>query len=196
MTTARDAACICTENPLFALPEPISFPKSRCAHLAQVFLLLTKAPGDTEISDPINLDGPARVLLRKAQDHLYANRIEPALDMLKQALPLDAQNVTLHKMYDQAFASLQPPQPDKAIQAYSRSLQINNDDAETHRLVGDLYLNGVMLLCRENSVLASIGSPPLYRRKPDRTVVSSFASQKLICEKLQRHYQGKLFEIL
>ena len=32
------------------------------------------------------------------------------------------------------------PQPDLAISAYNRSIQLNAEDAETHKLLGDVFL--------------------------------------------------------
>lgn len=84
--------------------------------------------------------GPAGGLLRQAQEHLNAGRIEPAFMALQQAFQIEPNNAALHKMYGQVFARRQPPQPDMAIQAYNKSLQFNGNDAETHRLVGDVYL--------------------------------------------------------
>lgn len=85
-------------------------------------------------------NGPAGILLRTAQEHLSAGRIEPAFALLQQSFPLEPHNAALHKMYGQVFARRQPPQPDMAIKAYNQSLQTNGNDPETHRLVGDVYL--------------------------------------------------------
>jgi serine/threonine protein kinase len=85
--------------------------------------------------------GPASALLRQAQDHLNNGRIEPAFAILQQAYPLDQNNPVLHKLYGQVFARRQPPQPEMALKAYNTSLQHNGTDAETHRLVGDVYLH-------------------------------------------------------
>jgi serine/threonine protein kinase len=85
-------------------------------------------------------NGPAGIFLRQAQDHLNAGRIEPAFAALQQAFPLEPNNPLLHKMYGQVFARRHPPQPDMAIKAYNQSLQYNSNDAETHRLVGDVQL--------------------------------------------------------
>jgi serine/threonine protein kinase len=84
--------------------------------------------------------GPAGVLLRQAQDHLNAGRIEPAWVVLQQAFQLEPNNALVHKMYGQVFARRQPAQAEMAINAYNRSLQINGNDPETHRLIGDVYL--------------------------------------------------------
>lgn len=85
--------------------------------------------------------GPASALLRQAQDHLNAGRLDPAFAVLQQAYNLEPNNPVLHKLYGQVFARRQPPQFDMALQAYNKSLQYNHNDAETHRLVGDLYLH-------------------------------------------------------
>ena len=84
--------------------------------------------------------GPGGGLLRQAQDHLTAGRIEPAFGVLQQVYQIEPMNPVLHKLYGQVFARRQQPQPEMAIQAYNRSLQYNNNDPETHRLVGDVYL--------------------------------------------------------
>ncbi len=85
-------------------------------------------------------NGPGGVFLRSAQDHLAAGRIEAAFGALDQAYNREPDNALLHKMYGQAFARRQPPQPDLALKAYNSSLLFNGNDPETHRLVGDVYL--------------------------------------------------------
>ncbi|MEO7018990.1 MAG: serine/threonine-protein kinase [Ktedonobacteraceae bacterium] len=85
--------------------------------------------------------GPAGGLLRQAQEHLNAGRIESAWGVLQQAFQLEPNNSLVHKMYGQVFARRQPtPQVEMAINAYNRSLQLNGNDPETHRLIGDVYL--------------------------------------------------------
>jgi serine/threonine protein kinase len=84
--------------------------------------------------------GPAGNLIRTAQDHLMAGRIEPAFAVVQQAFALEPNNALVHKIYGQVFARRQPPSPDLAIQAYNRSLVLNPSDAETHKLVGDVFL--------------------------------------------------------
>lgn len=85
-------------------------------------------------------NGPAGNLIRTAQDHLLAGRIEPAFAVVQQAFALEPNNSLVHKIYGQVFARRQPPAPDLAIQAYNRSLVLNPSDAETHKLVGDVFL--------------------------------------------------------
>jgi len=91
-------------------------------------------------SGPGGFTGPAGAFLRQAQEHLNGGRIEAAFGTLQQAYQLEPMNAVLHKLYGQVFARRQPPQSEMAIQAYNRSLQYNNNDPETHRLVGDVYL--------------------------------------------------------
>lgn len=83
--------------------------------------------------------GQAAGLIRAAQDHLTAGRIEQAHTAVQQAYQFDQNNAFVHKIYGQVFARRQPPNPDLAIQAYNRSLQANPGDAETHKLVGDVF---------------------------------------------------------
>src|SRR5579859_7703768 len=85
-------------------------------------------------------NGPAGNLIRAAQDHLLAGRIEPAFAVVQQAFAMEPNNALVHKIYGQVFARRQPPAPDLAIQAYNRSLVLNPSDAETHKLVGDVFL--------------------------------------------------------
>ena len=106
-------------------------------------------------------NGPAGGWLRQAQDHLNGGRIEPAFMVLQQAFPLEPNNPILHKLYGQVFARRQPPQPDKAIEAYNRSLQFNSNDPETHRLVGD-----VQLYVRRMPALAVLPYTEALRRNP------------------------------
>lgn len=84
--------------------------------------------------------GPGGTLIRAAQDHLAAGRVEPAFASIQQAYLIEPNNALVHKIFGQVFARRQPPAPDLAIQAYNRSLQLNPSDAETHKLVGDVYL--------------------------------------------------------
>jgi len=84
--------------------------------------------------------GPSGVYIRAALDHLAAGRIEPAYAAVQQAYVAEPNNALVHKIFGQVFARRRPPTPDLAIQAYNRSLKNNPDDAETHKLVGDVFL--------------------------------------------------------
>src|SRR6266852_2167818 len=110
-------------------PAPLPMPPQGAGQLAPQ----TPASGN-------GLNGPAGSLIRIAQDHLLAGRIEPAFMAVQQAFGLEPNNALVHKIYGQVFARRQPPTPDLAIQAYNRSLLLNQNDAETHKLVGDVFL--------------------------------------------------------
>ncbi len=116
--------------PVTALPPaPLPMPPQGAGQLAPQ----TPASGN-------GLNGPAGSLIRIAQDHLLAGRIEPAFIAVQQAFGLEPNNALVHKIYGQVFARRQPPAPDLAMQAYNRSLLLNQNDAETHKLVGDVFL--------------------------------------------------------
>ncbi|GER88408.1 hypothetical protein KDW_25700 [Dictyobacter vulcani] len=89
------------------------------------------------ISSPMT--GPAAPQLTTALGHLKNSRIDAAHDAVKWAHSLEPQNAVVHKIFGQVFARRTPPQPDLALQAYNRSLQINPLDAETHKLIGDVW---------------------------------------------------------
>jgi serine/threonine protein kinase len=82
--------------------------------------------------------GPGGTLIRTAQDHIRAGRVDAAYTTTGQAFAIEPNNALVHKIYGQVFTRRQ--QPDLAMQAYNRSLQFNNADPETHKLVGDVYL--------------------------------------------------------
>ncbi len=103
-------------------------------------LSLQPASGPSSLPGTGSFNGPAGAYLRAAQDHLASGRIEAAWAALQQAYQLEPNHSSLHKMYGQVFARRAQPQPEMAIQAYNTSLRINNNDPETHRLVGDVYL--------------------------------------------------------
>jgi tetratricopeptide (TPR) repeat protein len=84
--------------------------------------------------------GPAGSHIVAAQEHLAAGRIESAYAALNQAHALEPNNALVHKLYGQMFVRRQPPQPDLAASAYNRSIQLNVEDAETHKLLGDVFL--------------------------------------------------------
>lgn len=122
----------------------INLPPLSAQQASQVPTALGVAPErltpSRPVSGPGGFTGPAGGYLRQAQDHLSGGRIEAAFNILQQAYLVEPNNAILHKLYGQVFARRQPPQPDMAITAYNKSLQFNNNDPETHRLVGDVYL--------------------------------------------------------
>jgi serine/threonine protein kinase len=84
------------------------------------------------------LTGPGAAFIRTAQDRLNAGRIDEAYSSIQSAYVVEPNNPLVHKIFGQVFAWRR--QPDFAIQAYNRSLGLNPNDAETHKLVGDMYL--------------------------------------------------------
>lgn len=133
--TARWSSAVEMERAIINLP-PIAVQPPQ--PLAPTQLATPIAP-QTPISGN-STNGPAGNLIRTAQDHLLAGRIEPAFAVVQQAFALEPNNALVHKIYGQVFARRQPPAPDLAIQAYNRSLVLNPSDAETHKLVGDVFL--------------------------------------------------------
>lgn len=86
----------------------------------------------------LGLNGPGGTFIKAAQDHLSAGRIDAAYIAVQQAFGIEPGNALVHKAFGQVFARQVPPAPDRAMQAYDRSLQLNPNDAETHKLVGDI----------------------------------------------------------
>jgi tetratricopeptide (TPR) repeat protein len=126
-------------TPLAATPATPGQPVASVALAGQNIVL----PG--ERVTPANAVNTARAaqatgLIRAAQEHLAAGRIEQAFTAVNQAFQFDPNNALIHKIYGQVFARRQPPNTDLAIQAYNRSLSANPNDAETHKLVGDVFL--------------------------------------------------------
>ncbi|HEY3993561.1 MAG TPA: serine/threonine-protein kinase [Ktedonobacteraceae bacterium] len=125
----------------------VNLPPLNASALTQLPTAINPTPDRPTPSQPISapsggaFTGPASALLRQAQEHINAGRIDPASGILQQAYNLEPNNAVVHKLYGQVFARRQPPQFEMALQAYNKSLQYNNNDAETHRLVGDLYLH-------------------------------------------------------
>src|SRR3989440_2865637 len=84
--------------------------------------------------------GPAGAHLTAAMGYMNANRVEEAYAAVMQAYVLEPNNSLVHRIFGQVFARRRPPSPDQAVQAYTRSLQLNPNDAETHKLLADVSL--------------------------------------------------------
>jgi serine/threonine protein kinase len=84
------------------------------------------------------MTGPGAAFIRIAQERLSTGRVDEAYSSIQSAYVVEPNNSFVHKIFGQVFAWRR--QPDLAIQAYNRSLGLNPNDAETHKLVGDLYL--------------------------------------------------------
>jgi serine/threonine protein kinase len=84
--------------------------------------------------------GPAGVHLNAALSFMNANRIEEAYAAVQQAYVVEPNNALVHRLFGQVFARRKPPSIQQALQAYTRSLQLNPNDAETHKLLADVSL--------------------------------------------------------
>jgi len=86
--------------------------------------------------------GPAGSYINAALSHLSATptRIEGAYNAVQAAHTMEPNNSIVHKIFGQIFARRQPPNVDNAIRAYRRSLELYPDDAETYKLLGDVWL--------------------------------------------------------
>jgi serine/threonine protein kinase len=84
--------------------------------------------------------GPGGGYITSALGFINANRIEEAYAAVQQAYVLEPDNSLVHRGFGQIFARRKPPQIDQAMNAYNRSLQLNPNDAETHKLIGDVFL--------------------------------------------------------
>src|SRR5438270_2377932 len=84
--------------------------------------------------------GPAGSQIIAAIGFMNANRVEEAYAAIQQAYVLEPNNALVYRTFGQVFARRRPPEIERAMQAYNRSLQLNSNDAETHKLVGDVAL--------------------------------------------------------
>ncbi len=97
-------------------------------------------PNNGPVSPPAQLgvNGPAGQQIIAATNAVLAGRVDEAYTLVQRAYVLEPNNALVHKLFGQVFARRQ--QADPAVQAYSRSLQLNVEDAETHKLLGDVWL--------------------------------------------------------
>jgi serine/threonine protein kinase len=84
--------------------------------------------------------GPGGLHILNAQRNIAAHMVENAYLDVQKAYAVEPRNALVHKLFGQVYALRQPPQPDVAVRAYNNSLELDSDDAETHKLVGDVYL--------------------------------------------------------
>jgi tetratricopeptide (TPR) repeat protein len=108
--------------------------------------------------------GPAGPYIMRAFAHLAAvpPRLDPAYTEVMAAHGFEPNNSLVHKIFGQIFARRVPPDIDRSMEAYNRSLQLYFDDAETHKLVGD-----VMLYLRPNYVQAITAYNQSIRLSPN-----------------------------
>jgi serine/threonine protein kinase len=124
-------------------------------------------PGATRSTpaSPLTLhttNGPAGSYILSALGFINANRIEDAYGAVQQAYRLEPNNAIVHRLFGQVFARRRPPSPDQAVQAYTRSLQLNPNDPETHKLLAD-----VSLFLRRQPLQAIAGYTQALRLRPN-----------------------------
>ena len=96
-------------------------------------------PASVEINHSSGgLTGPGGGFIRVAQERLSGGRIDEAYSSIQSAFVVEPNNPLVHKIFGQVFAWRR--QPELAMQAYNRSLGLNSNDAETHKLAGDVFL--------------------------------------------------------
>ncbi len=97
-------------------------------------------PNNVLVSPPpqLGVNGPAGQQIIAATNAILAGRVDEAYGLVQRAYGLEPNNALVHKLFGQVFARRQ--QADSAIQAYIRSLQLNVEDGETHKLLGDVWL--------------------------------------------------------
>jgi len=103
-----------------------------------VSVVVSSTPTPGAAAGSSGLTGPGAAYIRTAQDRLNAGRVDEAYSSIQSAYVVEPNNPLVHKLFGQVFAKRR--QPDLAIQAYNRSLGLNPNDAETHKLVADVYL--------------------------------------------------------
>jgi serine/threonine protein kinase len=86
------------------------------------------------------LSGPAASYINQARALLEQRRFIEALNTARQALQFDQRNPQVYKVLGMIHARSQPPDTTGAMAAYQSAIQLNPNDAETHRLIGDVYL--------------------------------------------------------
>lgn len=86
------------------------------------------------------VNGPAGGHIAAALNFVNTNRLDEAHTAIMMAHTLEPNNSIVHRIFGQIFARRKPPMIEQAMKAYLRSLQLNPDDAETHKLIGDVSL--------------------------------------------------------
>ncbi|TMD80709.1 MAG: tetratricopeptide repeat protein [Chloroflexi bacterium] len=132
------------EKAIINLP-PISVvpPTGAIPQLGQARLANPQTPSNSVTpSNPSrhSTTGPGGRYIISALGFINTNRIEEAYAAIQQAYVLEPNNSLVHRTFGQVFARRKPPEIERAMQAYNRSLQLNSNDAETHKLVGDVAL--------------------------------------------------------
>lgn len=84
--------------------------------------------------------GPSATYINMARGHLEQRRFAEAFNLAQQALRMDPNNPNIFKLLGMIHARGVPPNIPQAMAAYESALRLNQTDAETHRLIGDVFL--------------------------------------------------------
>jgi serine/threonine protein kinase len=95
------------------------------------------SPAARAISRPLL---PFEENVNQARAFLEQERWQEALKAARKAVEADRANPLGHKMLGIVYARSRPPEAQRALESYNESLQLNPNDAETYRLIGDVYL--------------------------------------------------------
>lgn len=83
---------------------------------------------------------PFDELIVQSRSLLDQGRWQEAQKIARKAIESDKPNPQGHKMLGIVYARSRPPDAQRALAAYQEALRLNPNDAETHRLIGDVYL--------------------------------------------------------
>jgi len=86
------------------------------------------------------LTGAGGMHINAALNFITMKRLEEAHAAIMMAHTLEPNNAIVHRTFGQIFARRNPPMTDQAMKAYLHSLELNPNDAETHKLIGDVSL--------------------------------------------------------
>ncbi len=124
-------------------PVPLSMPSSASLP-SQTLNTVPSSPrlSGTPVVASHTTTGPAGSYINAALSHLNAIplRVEDAYSAVQVAHTMEPNNSIVHKIFGQIFARRHPPHVDNAIRAYLRSIELYPDDAETHKLLADVWL--------------------------------------------------------
>jgi len=101
---------------------------------------MVNTPPNTLGASSNTTTGPGGGYITAALGYMNASRVEESYAAIQQAYVLEPDNSLVHRTFGQVFARRKPPQIDQAVRAYNRSLQLNPNDAETHKLLADVSL--------------------------------------------------------
>ncbi|GAC1383993.1 MAG: hypothetical protein NVSMB33_12240 [Ktedonobacteraceae bacterium] len=126
-------------------PINVTPPISTIAAQGQSLAVNPQTPNSVPGAGPSNptlhtTTGPAGAHITAALGFMNANRVEDAYAAIQNAYQLEPNNSLVHRTFGQVFARRRPPSPDQAVQAYTRSLQLNSSDPETYKLLADVSL--------------------------------------------------------